>query len=58
MTDSIDASKEIAIWIMDSDICGCGGLIDDWGFCMRCGSDGIDYDEDDEYIADEWDYGE
>lgn len=35
----------------------CGGLIDDWGFCMSCGSDGIDYDEyEDGYVADEWDY--
>jgi hypothetical protein len=54
-----DTSLETVIWVMDSDICGCGGLIDDWGYCTRCGYDGIDYDEyEDDYIDDEWDEDE
>lgn len=53
MTESINLPKKTVIWVMDSDICGCGGLIDDWGFCTWCGSDGIDYDEE-EYIAEDW----
>jgi hypothetical protein len=40
------------IWVMDSDICECGGLIDDFGICEDCGWDGIDYDEYEDYDYD------
>ena len=41
------ASSRATIWVMDSDICDeCGGLMGDWGFCLDCGYDGIDWDEE------------
>lgn len=32
------------IWYMDSELCECGGVLDDFGVCEACGSDG-DYDD-------------
>lgn len=41
------------IWVMDSDLCEeCGGLIDDFGICLKCGHDGIGWDEYDD--TEEW----
>src|SRR5260221_1567880 len=42
--------KQETIWVMDSDICDqCGGLIDDFGICLDCGDDGIDWDEEEDF---------
>lgn len=42
--------KQETIWVMESDICEqCGGLIGDFGICLDCGDDGVDWDEE------EWD---
>jgi hypothetical protein len=42
----MDEAQGISIWVMDTDLCEeCGGLLDDFGICLDCGSDGIDWDE-------------
>jgi len=51
-------SKQETIWVMDSDICDqCGGLIGDFGICLDCGDDGVDWDEE-EWEDDYPDFGD
>jgi len=42
-------TSDAEIWYMDSDFCDCGGLLDYFGICIECGSDGINYDDEFEY---------